>query len=248
MNTPPVRPSGAVPPDVAAQAKPSGTRTSAVSTTWRIVAAAEVVLAVVTVAFDLWVPTLVLLGLAAVSLLVRRQWPSRFGLVKPDAGRWWPLEILGFAVAWTLVTIGLTIPVLEHLTGQRQDVSQFTVVHGNLGVLAILLAYSWTLAAVGEEVAYRGFLFTRLRQAIGGGRSGTAVPTVVAAIAAALLFGWAHNEQGVIGVATTCIDALFFTWLRLRYRSLWAAVLAHGFNNTIGLVAYFFVGPIYGLW
>jgi len=25
-------------------------------------------------------------------------------------------------------------------------------------------------------------------------------------------------------------------------------VLAHGFNNTIGLVAYFCVGPIYGLW
>jgi hypothetical protein len=29
---------------------------------------------------------------------------------------------------------------------------------------------------------------------------------------------------------------------------LWAAVLAHGFNNTIGLVTFFFVGPIYGLW
>jgi hypothetical protein len=219
-----------------------------VSPTWRIVATVEVLLAAVAAAFDLWVPTLVLLALAAVSLVARRQWPSTLGLVKPEASRLWPLEILGFAVVWTLVTIGLTIPVLEHLTGQRQDVSQFTVVHGNLGVLAILLAYSWTLAAVGEEVAYRGFLFTRLRQAIGGAHSGSAVATVVAAIIAALLFGWVHNEQGVIGVAATCIDALFFTCLRFRYRSLWAAVLAHGFNNTIGLVAFFFVGPIYGLW
>ena len=248
MNTRPVHPSDAIRPDGAAQAQRSDTRIQSVSTTWRIVAAVEVLLAAVTVAFDLWVPTLVLLVLAAVSLLVRRQWPSRLGLIRPAASRLWPLEILGFAVVWTLVTIGLTIPVLEHLTGQRQDVSQFTVVHGNLGVLATLLAYSWTLAAVGEEVAYRGFLFTRLRQAIGGGNSGTAVATVGAAIIAALLFGWAHSEQGVIGVAATCIDALFFTWLRLRYRSLWAAVLAHGFNNTIGLVAYYFVGPIYGLW
>jgi hypothetical protein len=75
-----------------------------------------------------------------------------------------------------------------------------------------------------------------------------AAVTVTAATAAALLFGWAHNEQGLIGMATTFIDALFFTWLRVRYRSLWAAVFAHGFNNTIGLVAYFFAGPIYGLW
>jgi hypothetical protein len=25
-------------------------------------------------------------------------------------------------------------------------------------------------------------------------------------------------------------------------------VLAHGFNNTIGFVAFFLVGPIHGLW
>jgi hypothetical protein len=120
-------------------------------------------------------------------------------------------------------------------------------VQGNVGLLALLLAFTWTLAAIGEEVAYRGFLVTRLRELIGGDRAGAAA-TVVAAAVAALLFGWAHTEQGLIGVVTTCIDALFFTWLRFRYRSLWAAVLAHGFNNTIGLVAYFFVGPVYGLW
>ena len=37
-------------------------------------------------------------------------------------------------------------------------------------------------------------------------------------------------------------------------RNLWkiiAAVeliLAHGFSNTIGLVAFYFVGPLYGFW
>ena len=46
----------------------------------------------------------------------------------------------------------------------------------------------------------------------------------------------------------TTIDACFFTWLRLRYRTLWASVLAHGFNNTIGMTAFFLVGPISGLW
>jgi membrane protease YdiL (CAAX protease family) len=36
--------------------------------------------------------------------------------------------------------------------------------------------------------------------------------------------------------------------LRMRYRTLWAPVLAHGFNNSIGLTAYFLAGPMYGLW
>lgn len=115
---------------------------------------------------------------------------------------------------------------------------------GNLGLLLVLLGLSWTLAACGEEIAYRGFLLTRVRDVLG-----SSVPaTVAAAVLAAAAFGWAHTAQGLIGIVVTGIDALFFTWLRFRYRSLWAAVLAHGFNNTIGLVAYFFVGPIYGLW
>ena len=38
---------------------------------------------------------------------------------------------------------------------------------------------------------------------------------------------------------------IYFSALRWRFRTLWAAVLAHGFNNTIGLVTFFLVGPIY---
>ena len=44
------------------------------------------------------------------------------------------------------------------------------------------------------------------------------------------------------------LDAVAFSVLRYRYRTVWAAVLAHGFNNTIGFVALFLVGPVYGLW
>jgi len=36
--------------------------------------------------------------------------------------------------------------------------------------------------------------------------------------------------------------------LRNRYGTLWAPSFAHGFNNTIGLIAYFIAGPFYGLW
>ena len=66
--------------------------------------------------------------------------------------------------------------------------------------------------------------------------------------ASSLLFGLAHTEQGIIGVVVTLLAALFFRFLRPRYRNLWAPVLAHGFNNTIGLTAAFLAGPVYGLW
>jgi uncharacterized protein len=49
-------------------------------------------------------------------------------------------------------------------------------------------------------------------------------------------------------VAWQLLDALFFSFLRLRCRSLSAPVLAHGFSNTIGLITVFLIGPTYGLW
>lgn len=70
----------------------------------------------------------------------------------------------------------------------------------------------------------------------------------VAVVVSSLLFGFAHTEQGIVGVVTTCLDALFYSFAKYKYDNLWAAVLAHGFMNTIGIVTFFFTGPLYGLW
>lgn len=101
-----------------------------------------------------------------------------------------------------------------------------------------------TLAAFGEELAYRGFLQTRMREALPAGGVGL----VVAVLTSSVVFGLAHSEQGVVGVGLVTVDAIFFSVLRYRYGTLWAAVHAHGFLNSIGLLAYFVSGPFYGLW
>jgi hypothetical protein len=49
---------------------------------WGVAAGIEVLLAVMAVALDLLIPTLVLLALATVSLIVRRRWLGSLGL--PD--------------------------------------------------------------------------------------------------------------------------------------------------------------------
>jgi membrane protease YdiL (CAAX protease family) len=208
------------------------------------VAAVEVLLAAVAVLLDLAVPTIVILALAGISLLVRGAPVSTLGVRRIGGAGRMAMRVLGLTVGWTLLQVGLVIPLLEHATGETQDLGQFDGLEGDLGMLLGLLALSWTLAAVGEELAYRGYLQTRITDVLGPGIAG-----VLAAVAASsILFGLAHTEQGAIGVALTTLDAVLFSVLRIRYRTLWASVLAHGFLNTIGLVAFFLVGPIHGLW
>ncbi|MBJ7328953.1 MAG: CPBP family intramembrane metalloprotease [Solirubrobacteraceae bacterium] len=208
------------------------------------IATLELALCAAAVLFDLLLPTLLILAIATVSLRVRRRRFADLGFHRPASpGRLVAITI-ALTVAWTALQLGLFLPILEHLTGEHQDVSGFTDVEGNAGLLAALLIASWTLAALGEETAFRGFLPARAGDVIG--RSAPAI--ALAAVLSAALFGAAHTEQGTIGVAATFLDGLFFSALSLRLGTLWAPVLAHGLNNTIGLTAYFLVGPITGLW
>jgi membrane protease YdiL (CAAX protease family) len=211
---------------------------------WQILAAIEVAAAAAAVVADLFVPTLVLLGMASISLFARRRGLGSLGLHRP--AHWWRLtaQMLTFAVAWTLLSVALIIPVANHLTGHRQDMSDFADLQGNLGLLAVLLVASWTLAAFGEELAFRGYLLTRLTDVMGTSRGAV----VVAVLTSSLLFGLLHTQQGVVGVLLTTLDGVVFATLRFRLGTVWAPVLAHGFNNTIGFVAFFFLGPVYGLW
>jgi len=212
-------------------------------TVWVVITAAEVVLATAAVLADLVVPSLVLIVMAAVSLLARRRGPASLGFHRSGGG---PLAVkaLVFALLWTLFQFAVTMPVANHVSGRRTDLGEFADVQGNVGRLLVLLALSWTVAAVGEELAYRGYLQTRLRQLLGSGRAGLAGAVLVSSV----LFGVAHSEQGVVGVLVITLDGIAFSALRYRLRTLWASVLAHGFNNTIGFVTFFLAGPTYGLW
>jgi membrane protease YdiL (CAAX protease family) len=213
----------------------------------RLVIALELLVAAWLVVADRFVPTLLVLALAAGSLLLRREWPASIGFRRPDH----PLRLAGrmlvLAAAWSLVQLGLILPVLERVTGERRDVDQFAPVEGDVGLLLALLALSWTLAAIGEETVYRGYLLTRARELLEGplGHRGA---TLSAVVVTSVLFGLAHTEQGAVGVLVTQLDGLLLGWLRVREATVWAAVLMHGFINTLGLMAYFAVGPVGSLW
>lgn len=207
----------------------------------------EVLLTAVLVVLDVLLPTILLLAMAAVSLRVRRQGLASLGLVRPRSWSRLSATTLLLTALWACVQLGLLMPVVNRVTGEQQDLSEFESAHGHLGTLAVLLVLSWTLAAVGEELAYRGYVATRVAEVAASVWGGSGA-VVAAMLVSAGLFGLAHTEQGMVGVILTFFDGLFLATLRWRYGTLWAAVLAHGWNNTIGLTAFYLVGPIHGWW
>lgn len=212
---------------------------------WKFITLVEFAIAAVVILLDLFIPTLIILGMVVLSLLIRRESITVLGFKRPQAG----LSMTGFvflvAIFMQLFKVGLLMPILNRLTGSTIDYSGFAQLEGNLGMLLILLAASWTLAALGEEIVYRGYLQKLLRDLFGSHPLGIWLTVGISSV----LFGLAHTEQGMIGVTITAIDAVVFSWLKYKFgNNLWAAILAHGFSNSIGVIVFYFTGPIYGLW
>ena len=212
---------------------------------WRIVSVVEVVVASTVILLDLFIPTIVILGIIILSLLMRKESIAVLGFKKPTSFKAMVVFVFVAVVIWSLLQLGLFMPVLNHLTNTTQDISAYENLQGNLGQLLFFLLLTWTLAAFGEEIVYRGYLQRRIGDVLGENSVGILVSIGVSSI----LFGMAHTEQGVIGVIVTTLDAIFFSALKRKYdNNLWAPILAHGISNTIGLVAFFLVGPITGFW
>ena len=177
-------------------------------------------------------------------MLLRRRGPSSLGFHR--VSRPWQLvaQMLTFALAWTLLNAAVLIPLTNQLSGTRQDVSAFADLEGDLTLLVLYLTASWVLAAFCEEVAFRGYLLTRLTDLLGPGR----LRQLVAVLGSSALFGILHTEQGVVGIVAAALAGAVFSVLRYRFRTLWAPILAHGFDDTIGFTWFFFFGPFYGIW
>ena len=129
------------------------------------------------------------------------------------------------------VTIG---PLIENIFGGGRHLGRFAHLEGSIPALLVTLALSWSFAAFGEELAYRIVLMRAMAVSMGEGR----LAWMVAVVLQALVFGLVHMYQGPAGVAGATISGLVFGTVTLLARgSIWPAALAHGANNTIGLVS-----------
>ena len=125
-------------------------------------------------------------------------------------------------------------PLIEGLVGSSRNLERFSEVEGSLSSLIGLLIMSWTIAAFGEEFIYRivlmrglSFIFNDTRHA-----------QTAAIITQALMFGLIHAYQGPAGIIGSTFSGLVFGTVTIASRwSIWPSAIAHGTNNTIGIIA-----------
>ncbi len=171
-----------------------------------------------------------------VSIYLRRIGLKGIGLSRPKG--WKEVGILGIGVGvgFQFLSLYAIEPILAKLTGQLPDLSQFASLEGNTQFLFMWLAISWTVAAFGEEIVYRGYLMTRVTDLIGK----TKAAWMVCLFLSAIFFGSIHYYQGLSGMLATGMSGLVFGILYLATgRNLWAPIFAHGIYDTVGFLLIF---------
>lgn len=141
------------------------------------------------------------------------------------------------AVAFLQLAAPVLEPLFEDLLGSGRDLGRFDGVRGSLPQLLAVLALSWAVAAFGEEIAFRIVLLGSLRSVLPDMRAAT----VTAVVLQAVVFGFVHLYQGPAGIAGATISGLVYGTITVMARGIiWPAALAHGLNNSIGLLMLYY--------
>ncbi len=180
------------------------------------------------------VPILFVLGLLSVRLR-DGSWTA-MGLVWPTS--WRKTILFALAAATLRLLLGALVidPVTAHFWPPAVAPSGYNEIRGHGMVALEWLLLIWTFAAFGEEIGYRGYLLTRASDV--GNRSRAADWFAVLFIA--VLFGYGHYYKGPSGMIDSGIAGLILgAAYVLSGRNLWVCILAHGFIDTVGVLAAF---------
>ena len=176
------------------------------------------------------VPILFVLGWLSIRL--RNGGWRAIGLARP--GSW--LRTVAWALAATalimLVADGVVGPFAERHFGAIRVSKALDLASPSLVQVGLYLVLIWTFAAFGEELVYRGYLLTRAAEAGGPSR----VAQGAALLAVSVLFGYGHYYKGPAGILASTVSGLVLGGVYWASgRNLWAAILAHGFRDTLAL-------------
>ncbi|HEX4825407.1 MAG TPA: CPBP family intramembrane glutamic endopeptidase [Candidatus Polarisedimenticolaceae bacterium] len=176
----------------------------------------------------------ILVVLCWISVRVRGGGWKDIGLESPRS--WWKTVAYAILSAAAIVVLSDVVvgPIAESYLGAEHVSKAFQSPTHDLGWTLRSLGLVWTLAAFGEEIAYRGYLINRAAET--GGR--TRLAYGAALVVASVLFGYGHYYKGPAGVIASTVSGLVLgaTYLLAR-RNLWVTILAHGFRDTFAIVA-----------
>lgn len=180
--------------------------------------------------------TIPLLVVGWLSLWLRRSGWRQIGMARPASWGWIVLLGIGLGVALAALDVVVVLPWLERVADGSLDLRTFDSVRGNLPGLLFYLTATWTLAAFGEEMVYRGYLLNRLADSFGRSKAGWALSVIIMS----LLFGLVHDFMGIAGVVFAILDAMLLSALYLASgRNLWLPAITHGVGNTMSFLLLF---------
>ena len=173
----------------------------------------------------------------------------RRGLGWSDLGfrmptNWW--HTLGISVAIFLLFIATVAASTALADMWFEDVGasgRFDFVRGNLAGYLLVMALVWTHGSFFEELLFRAFIITKLGDGLGGGKTAS----ILAAVIAAIFFGYRHAYyQGLHGALITgCVGLLFgLIYLKLRHTTILPLILVHGAANSIAQTSRFLSAPV----
>ena len=172
--------------------------------------------------------------LAWISLRLRGLRWRDVGLLRFRNWRTTLLLGVGGGILMELIELFLSQPLLIRLTGKQPDLSDFYALRGNLKLTGLALALTWTLAAFGEEMVWRGYLMNRVADLGNRSRLAWAASLVVVNVG----FGFAHSYQGITGIIDEGFMGLLLGLLYLA-TNLSVPIVAHGVADTIDVLLLF---------
>jgi membrane protease YdiL (CAAX protease family) len=177
-----------------------------------------------------------LLALGWISLRLRGAGWQRVGFARY---RNWAITLaLGIAAGVLMESFQLLVtqPVLVRLIGKPPDLDDFRMLTGNIKLALVGFAFTWTFAAFGEEMVWRGYLMNRVADL--GNRTRRA--WICSLIAVSIVFGLAHANQGITGEIEEGIAGLLLGVVYLSTgRNLAVPIIAHGVQDTIDVILIF---------
>jgi hypothetical protein len=111
------------------------------------------------------------------------------------------------------------------------------MLQGNVKYALLGVALSWTLAAFGEELVWRGYLMNRAADLGRGSR----FAWIFSLLLVSAVFGSSHSDQGLTGQIIEGVAGFFLGLMYLRSgRNLAVPIVAHGACDTLDMVLLFF--------
>jgi membrane protease YdiL (CAAX protease family) len=119
-------------------------------------------------------------------------------------------------------------PIINWACNETADYSAFSHIKGDTQSYFEWLLKMWISAAIGEELLFRGFVFTQLKRVIGDRK-------IIIVILSAVLFCIPHLYQGIVGLLSTFVFGIAFALIYMKFKNIWINIIVHGLIDTVFL-------------